>query len=342
MSIEVAISEGQRCLKDFPVIVLGSGASIPFGLPSMDTLANHLLDSMQEGTLVDSEKDQWERFKTTLSSQDLESALQAIFLSERLSDYIIEQTWRLINTADLSVLEAALDNNALIPLTRLFRYLFDSTHRTLSVVTTNYDRLAEYAADLSSACQYTGFSFGQIRRRQSNSRLIITENGHQSRTVDIWKVHGSLDWFRHDNGNVIALNSARSIPNKYRPAIVTPGVEKYELTHLEPFRSIIKGADRAIAKARAYLCIGFGFNDSHIQPKLLERWHDGEAFLVVLSKELTDAARNMLSRANGQEYLALEEAPNGTRMWSHDHPEGQVLEENGLWRLSEFLKATID
>ena len=342
MSIEVAISEGQRCLKDSPVIVLGSGASIPFGLPSMDTLANHLLESMQEGTLEDSEKDQWERFKAKLSSQDLERALQAIFLPERLSEYIIEQTWRLINTADLSVLETALDNHALFPLTKLFRYLFNSTRRTLSVVTSNYDRLAEYAADLSSACHYTGFSYGQIRRRQSNSRLIVTENSQQSRTVDIWKVHGSLDWFRHDNGNVLALNSVLSIPNRYRPAIVTPGIEKYELTHSEPFRSIITGADRAITKARAYLCIGFGFNDSHIQPKLLERWQEGEAFLVVLSKELSDTARNMLSSANGQEYLALEEAPNGTRMWSHDHPEGKVLEDESLWCFSEFLKATID
>lgn len=29
---------GQNCLEKFPVIILGSGASIPYGLPSMENL----------------------------------------------------------------------------------------------------------------------------------------------------------------------------------------------------------------------------------------------------------------------------------------------------------------
>ena len=154
-------------------------------------------------------------------------------------------------------------------------------------------------------------------------------------------MHGCLDWFIDPDGQVIALTSARAIPKRRRPAIVTPGIEKYERTHLEPFRSIIAGADRALARANAYLCIGFGFNDAHIQPKLLERWQGGDAFLVVLTKSLSETAREMLRAASGQDYLALEEAGNGTHMWSHRHPNGVLLGIVHLWRLPDFINHTI-
>ena len=339
--VETAIEEGQRCLKASPVIVLGSGASIPAGLPSMDVLADYLANSMQKSVLSGSETDLWDQFITELATKDLESALQSIKLSERLSDHVVEQTWNVISASDRHVFDEILQDNNFLPLTRLYRHLFSSTHRTISVVTSNYDRLAEYAADISGFCHHTGFSYGYLRRRQSDSRLSFRQDNQPARTVDIWKVHGCLDWFIDPNGQVIAVTSAREIPNGRSPCIVTPGIEKYERTHLEPFRSIIAGADQALARANAYLCIGFGFNDTHIQPKLLERWQADDAFLLVLSKVLTDHAREMLQGANGQHFLALEQADNGTRMWSHLHPDGVLLDNVHLWQLPDFLHHTI-
>ena len=49
--LEIAIKDGQKCLRKSPVIVLDSGASTPEGLPSMKQLATHLTDSMQNGKL---------------------------------------------------------------------------------------------------------------------------------------------------------------------------------------------------------------------------------------------------------------------------------------------------
>ena len=57
--IEIAIEDGQRCLKSLPVIVLGSGASIPFGLPSMSDLARQLREPSLEETLGQPEKRIW-------------------------------------------------------------------------------------------------------------------------------------------------------------------------------------------------------------------------------------------------------------------------------------------
>ena len=281
------------------------------------------------------------QFVAKLADKGLEGALQEVNLSKGLSDHVVEQTWGLVCAADLRAFDAVLQNPNHLPLARLYRHLFNSTHRTISVVTTNYDRLAEYAADAAEYCHYTGFSYGHLRRRRSPPRLILRQGNDQARTVDVWKVHGCLDWFTDQSGGVVALTSASSIPRGFRPAIVTPGIEKFQRAHSEPFRSIIAGADEALAKTSAYLCVGFGFNDTHIQPKLLERWRSGHALLVVLAKKLSKAIKDILRSANGLSFLAIEEANDGTQLWSHTYPDGRFLKDVNLWRLPDFLDKTL-
>ena len=340
--LDTAIKEGQRCLKESPVIVLGSGASVSAGLPGMRELADHLKGSILNGELSEADRELWDKFITELSNKDLESALQAIQLNEKMSDHVIEQTWDLISKADTCAFEKILRDVNHLPLVRLYRYLFNSTRRTVSVVTTNYDRLAEYAADCAGYCHYTGFSCGHMRQQQRiGSRFTFKQGNQTIHTVDIWKVHGCLDWFTDQDGTVRALTSTRNIPSSWKPAIVTPGIRKYESTHDEPFRSIITGADKALATATAYLCVGFGFNDKHIQPKLLDRWKQGNAFLVILARTLSENAKNMFKRVNDQEFLGLEKGENGTCMWSHKHREGTQLDEINLWDLREFLRHTL-
>ena len=339
--IEIAIEEGQKCLKCSPVIVLGSGASVPFGLPSMNALAHCLSHSTLNFEATVSENKLWAQFLADLQRKDLETVLSSLKLTDRLSDHIINTTWSFVRCEDDKVLQKIILGDCCLPLTRLYQHLFRSTVRTLSVVTPNYDRLAEYAADVADCCHYTGFSYGYIRKRQSGGRLSIQKGARTARVVDIWKVHGCLDWFIDESGQSIAITSAKDVPLRYHPAIVTPGIEKYERTHLEPFRTILSGADDALSRASAYLCVGFGFNDLHIQPKLMERWKSNEAILVILTKTVSESAKRMLAGANGQRFLALEESTNGTQMWSHQFPEGIELEGVNLWKLTEFLDRTI-
>ena len=340
---EVAIEVGQDCLKASPVIVLGSGASVPAGIPSMADLATHLIEFKPHESLSGHDHESWHKFVSRLQSQDLESALASSPISESLSDLVIEQTWTLIKDADVEVFNTLIANRSLLPLARLYSHLFKSTHRTVTVVTTNYDRLAEYAADVAGYCHYTGFTYGYFRRRQAmQSRISFTQSKRRAQTVDIWKVHGCLDWFIDNSEQVVGVASAKSVPAGCRPAIVTPGVSKYAQTHQEPFRSVISGADNALMDAKAYLCIGFGFNDAHIQPKLMERWQQGDALLVILTKSLSESARAMLDSANGQKFLVLEEAENrnGTLVRSNHCPTGQVLDGIDLWQLATFLDQT--
>ena len=336
---DTAIEAAQECLKQTPVIVLGSGASIPFGLPSMSDLSRQLLNS-NPNLPTDGETCVWKHFITKLQTQDLESTLSQVDISDALSDHIINQTWKYINDADQKVLDQVILNRNLFPLTRLYKHLFDSTNYTVSVVTTNYDRLAEYAADCLDYQHYTGFTHGYFRHRQTGTRPFAMRDNRRVRTVDIWKVHGCIDWFANGDNQIFAVPLSKSIPQACHPAIVTPGVAKYERTHQEPFRSVISGADNALMQGKSYLCIGYGFNDDHIQPKLEERWEQGEAPLVILTKKLTESVKKMLAKANGQQFLALEATEGGTKMWSNDYPDGHILDSVTLWKLEDFLNST--
>lgn len=333
---QTALEITQECLKAFPVIVLGSGASIPFGLPSMKDLA----DQLRESPPKDGQNDPvWNDFVTDLDRDvGLEDALQKHQMNANLSDHIIRCTWEYMCEADAKAFEKLIVKPDLPPLARLYRYLFHSTHNQLSVVTTNYDRLAEYAADSGEYCWNTGFTHGYLSRRDGTSPIQFTLNGKPARTVNIWKVHGSLDWFiGDDDGRVISITASKSIPKGFRPAIVTPGTKKYRETHLEPFRSIINGADNELTNSKAYLCVGFGFNDDHIQPKLMERWRLGEAILVILTRNLTESAKRMLNSAGMSKFLVLEKVSDGTLIRSNDNPDGKIIKDANLWCLSDFL-----
>ena len=220
---EIAIEIGQDCLKASPVIVLGSGASVPAGIPSMADLATHLIEFKPHKGLSGHDHESWHQFVSRLQCQDLESALASSSISESLSDLVIEQTWTLIKDADVKVFNRLIADRGLLPLGRLYSHLFKSTHRTATVVTTNYDRLAEYAADAAGYCHYTGFTHGYLRRRQATqSRISFVQSNRRAQTVDIWKVHGCLDWFIDNSEQVVGVVSAKSVPAGCRPAIVIP------------------------------------------------------------------------------------------------------------------------
>jgi hypothetical protein len=327
----------QACVAAAPVIVLGSGASIPYGLPGMGALSDHLISS--DPPLPDTEHSHaWGTFVTEARRADLETVLTSVRLPEALTRHVVDATWDLIAAADLRAFEAVVRDQQHLVLTRFLRHLLASTHAELDVVTTNYDRLAEYAADAGELCHCTGFGHGHLRFRQKEYPLRFMQNRKAARTVNIWKVHGSLDWFQGPAGTApLGLPLMPIRLTGYSPLIVTPGIEKYRITHDEPFRTILASADRALQQARGYVCIGYGFNDRHIQPKLIERCVAEAVPLTLLTRTMTPAARDFLLGGRCRQFLVLEQGATGTRAYCPDYPNGVELPEPDLWTLSGFL-----
>jgi hypothetical protein len=325
--------QAQEYYSKAPLIILGSGASAAHGMSGMGALANHLTANTDISGLSSGEIEAWEKFCGVLDAGvDLESALHQVAVTEDLTSRIIKATWSLINAEDIHIFNGSLQNQAMFPLGRLLRHLFKSSLTKLNIVTTNYDRLAEYACDQERIHHYTGFTHGFFRQLAAPNELNTT------RRVNIWKVHGSLDWFKSPLEDIVALSNINSIPENYKPEIVTPGTQKYQTTHLEPYRSIIGNADQAITAANSYLCIGYGFNDEHIQPKLMARCQRQNIPITIITYALSGAARRLIADGKVQNYLAIERGATDEQSIVYSSlDKTPVTVEKNLWSLEGYL-----
>lgn len=341
-SVEEMVQEfAQNTLSSAPVIILGSGASAAHGVPGMYFLAEHLIGRKTPSEWNENESQEWLSFVSYLQNKhDLEAALQSIRPSDRQTQFIASTTRKLLLPYDLNVMKEILLNRRALPLSRLYRHLFDSTHTTINVVTPNYDRLAEYAADAVDYSVFTGFNYGYLQSRARDPKMRLFANQQPVRTVSIWKVHGSLDWFQDGAGQIIALRSELSDPPGYTPLMITPGIDKYRLTHGEPFRTILSCSDSALEKARAYFCVGYGFNDEHVQTKIIERCDRDSVPIVVITKELTDTTKNFLNSGRCRRYLAIEEGTSGSRIFMSNIKEGVEISKP-IWQFGAFLDEMI-
>lgn len=340
-SLDFAQAMAQECISKAPVIILGSGASAAYGIPGMPALRTQLLAMPAPPGATDADTSAWEEFKEHLKTVDLETALTDFRLSEAMTRHVVISTWEFLSPSDALVFGRLLQDRALFPLTRLYKHLFASIHNSIDVVTPNYDLIAEYAADAGEMCHYTGFGYGHLRLRTKDTLPKIFLGKTAARTVNVWKVHGSFDWFRDKAGVVMALPRIGKRPENLEPVIVTPGIEKYRLTHDEPFLSIKQGADLALQSARAYFCVGYGFNDPHMQTKLVERCRAEPVPLVLITKEITPTAKNFLKSGQCKHYMAIEESGTGSRMYSTESPDGVDIPSQSLWRLDKFLTMVI-
>lgn len=338
MDIDSLLKLIQDWTNRVPVIILGSGASVPYLLPSMWTLGEHLKNNISFTEPDDIS--QFEEFKATLDKvKDLETTLLQIQLRPNVLEKVIFETWSLVNRHDIEAFENLLEGKIEFPLAELIIHLLRAAQRKVSIITTNYDRLAEYAASFSNAFICTGFSqnfvghFSKSIHQQDLTRL----SGFKGQ-VNIWKVHGSLDWFKSQDETDRQLPYRLKIPKNHKPLIVTPGLSKYYETQLEPFRTIFTEADNEIEKATSFLCIGYGFNDIHVQPKLIAQIKSGKP-IIVITKELTPKTKQSIIDSGCKQYILIEEA-NGkdSRIYSSSFKGEMIIPDVAYWALSEYLK----
>lgn len=307
-------------------------------------LADHLRGLAVPTEWQAEESAEWQRFVDALAAgTDLETALQAVRMTDRQTAHVAEATRALLLPHDERVFLDVLNDRRALPLTRLFRHLFASIHHTIDVVTPNYDRLAEYAADAGDFLHHTGFTPGYLQSKpKSSGTRRAAAPGDPSRVVRVWKVHGSLDWFHNGQGQIVGVRVGRDTPPGFSPLMITPGIDKYRLTHTEPFRTIFSCSDAALETARSYFCVGYGFNDPHVQEKLVERCDRDATPIVVITKSLSDTAKAFLGGGRCRKYLAIEDdGAGGARAFTHDAPGGVALAAKPVWTLPDFLDLTL-
>lgn len=200
----------QHCTSRNPVIILGSGASVPHGIRGMTDLTAHLQQT------IDATGEELEVWEAVVSALDegahLEAALENKQLPASLVEKIVISTWNFITSDDYRLLLCATDSAFDFPLSKLLSGLLRTTHNTANVVTTNYDRVAEYAADKAGLIHSNGFSPGYLRREEGDNSLRVLRGRTPAKSVRVWKVHGSIDWFIDHQAYTLAAPISPPLP----------------------------------------------------------------------------------------------------------------------------------
>ena len=338
MNKEELFKEIQDIVSNNPVIILGSGASVSYGIPGMWDLAQKLKTHFEENPYTNEESSNAIlAFLNNLNKGlGLEEALLKVKVPDEVERDIVKIVWKVISESDQKVYERFV-NGEEINLKSLFDFMiYDNREKVINVVSTNYDKIAEYAACQTDAYVNTGFTIGYKGRLKENiiSKPRQTETDYIGH-INILKVHGSLDWFKKEDEICCFTNTSR-IPVEFSPCIVTPGTNKYEKTQQEPHRQLLSTVDSLFNKASGYLCIGYGFNDMHVHPMLLKYAKKHNNKILILTKDLTPSIRENVI-GNGYNYIAITSDGNkGTIFETPTHK--LIIDDEIYWTIDGFEK----
>ncbi|WP_377110248.1 SIR2 family protein [Pseudoalteromonas sp. R86517] len=159
----------------------------------------------------------------------------------------------------------------------------------LKLFTTNYDLAFEHAASNTGFVVIDGFEYSNpayfnpmwfnydiVNRGQSLSN----EGAYLPNVFQLYKMHGSVDW-RKINGR-IRKTSADS--EKGEPVFIYPSSSKYQTSYDSPYLDMMSSFLEAVKKPRTgVLCLGFGFNDKHINNALTMALRTNPEFMLMVA-----------------------------------------------------------
>ncbi len=131
MDFDALLKHLQDWTNKVPLVILGSGASVSFGLPSMWKLGEHLKKSISFADTDDQK--QFNEFIIQLDVlRDLELALHELRIRPDVLKEIIFKTWEIVNKHDLEAYDQFINNKFEFPLAELIKYLVYPTDKKLS------------------------------------------------------------------------------------------------------------------------------------------------------------------------------------------------------------------
>lgn len=331
----------QSISRDGLVTVIGSGLSCAEGLPSMQDLAIQLAKDIPLAC-SGADLSAWEAIGKQLDAgHGLEQAINETDPPQSLEIAIIQSVSRLVLIQEQQAISECLKNKRKLKISSFFAHFNDAAR--LQIVTTNYDRLIEFAGEVEGywvdncfCGKFAGCFAPDTSKLQG--AIGIENSGKRAKLkypkrLSIFKPHGSLDWILY-NGTPIYSPLATGLP----PLIITPGKTKYLRGYEQPFDRQREEGNRQIDHASALLFVGYGFNDDHLQTHLLSRISSGIQG-VVLAKSLTDATQDIVSRSPS--LIALSDGSDSktlvttsTDRWEIDIP--------CLWDIENFTKEVLE
>ncbi|MDQ6234841.1 SIR2 family protein [Bacteroides ovatus] len=331
----------QDIVNDNPVLVIGCGASMNYGIPGMWDLAMAIKADFTKTPPISEESKKCvnELVGKLDAEMGLEDAMLSLKCTEEVENRILKIVWNQIKPKDNNVFMDVVQSRSRLPLANLLTHLiYNRADAGVDVVTTNYDCLIEYAASQTDAYVNCGCSqshIGQFIGFDHKNQLAKLKD--YEGCVNIYKIHGSLDWFVDNNGEMYNYPNLTYIPDEMKPCIITPGTNKYERALEDPHRSLISSVDGLFKEAFGYMCIGYGFNDKHIQPNLLKMAIDRKKRILIVTKDLTKKIENEVIAKAKNYIIVYSDGANGTRFKSSSERIEIVDDTTEYWRLENFM-----
>lgn len=166
------------------------------------------------------------------------------------------------------------DTSFLKPLDDFFTRHTDK-NITLEVFSMNYDLVWEQHFAEQKAKPYRGFFSGEWRGFDKSS------NEEESDLVNLYKLHGSLDWTRLFDGTVIEASHQERVEEEFAgenriehdPFIIFGHGTKF--FSVEPFFSLIQNFSSKLKERDYFFVIGYSFFDPYINNLLIQAVKDG-------------------------------------------------------------------
>ncbi|MEZ8170025.1 MULTISPECIES: SIR2 family protein [unclassified Vibrio] len=140
----------------------------------------------------------------------------------------------------------------------------------LKLFTTNYDLAFEHSAANTGFVVVDGFEFSSPSYfNPAWYRYDIVDRGGDIRTASayipnvfhLYKMHGSVNWTR-ERGRVKKVDYKANIDE---PVFIYPSSSKYQTSYDSPYLDMMSSFLNNLQQPKtALICLGFGFNDKHI------------------------------------------------------------------------------
>ncbi len=159
------------------------------------------------------------------------------------------------------------------------------------VFTTNYDLCFEFAAANAGFTLIDGFRLDKPRRFNGASLdvdVVRREPGgevtFEPNVALFLKLHGSIDWERHD-GHVLKSDNPAS------PAMIYPRESKFQLAFQNPYLECMSRFQAMLRRSRTtLLVIGVGFNDEHLAAPIRSALESNTGINVVVVDPALESA----------------------------------------------------
>lgn len=253
-------------------VFLGAGTSRACGLPDVQGL--------EEKVLQDLKGDSKAAFSRQLVDRNLEEALSRLRRISALlgdEDTLDDLNGKTAVSLDREVCAAIvknlnIDSANLGAVYHLAAWAARAAyHLPVELFTPNYDLLLETALEKLRVPYFDGF----VGNLQAKFHTELVEGARETEGecvpsffVRLWKLHGSVNWQRLDNGEIVRLGQPVSGGS---PAAIYPSDTKYEESRRVPFIVLHDRLRRALQQPETLVIItGYSFSDSHLNELIFD------------------------------------------------------------------------